>query len=250
MQPVDLYDRLDLDTDAEGLSFTCSRADLAGDDNLVVKAARAWFDAAQMEPAIAIHLEKKVPVAAGIGGGSSDAAAALLGLNALFGGRLDRGMLHRVAAGLGSDIPFFLGGSAAWCTGKGERVRPWPDFPRLHYVVINPGIGVSTAWVYRTYDLHWTNPTRRHTIGCPLRTSGTWDTLLVNDLESVTIEAHPELAEIKKGLMAAGAEGALMSGSGPTVFGIFPDAQTARRASEGLAAQTGYWVKACRGIVA
>ena len=107
MQPIDLCDRVDFDTAVSGLSFTCSRAELSGEDNLVVRAARAWFKEAGLEPNAAIHLEKNVPIAAGIGGGSSDAAATLMGLNNLFDRRLSAGKLHELAAGLGSDIPFF-----------------------------------------------------------------------------------------------------------------------------------------------
>ena len=126
-------------------------------------------------------------------------------------------------------------------------MTPWPDFPLLHYVAVNSGLAVSTAWVYRTYDLHWTNLLSPHTIGFPRKVGGFWENSLFNDLETVTIKEYPEIAEIKKGLMAAGAEGALMSGSGPTVFGIFPDSRTARIAAQKLEEDTGYWVRACRG---
>ena len=121
MQPIDLCDRVHLDMDAPNLAFSCNQPELAGEHNLVVRAARAWFSAAGLGPRAGIHLEKLVPVAAGIGGGSSDAAATLTGLNALHGGRLSPRRLHELAAGLGSDVPFFSGRGHRLVYRKGRK---------------------------------------------------------------------------------------------------------------------------------
>jgi 4-diphosphocytidyl-2-C-methyl-D-erythritol kinase len=247
MQPLSLADELFISDQAQDLVFTCDDPALV-ENNLVTRAARAYFQALGEKPRARLHLKKQVPVAAGLGGGSSDAAAALLGLNALHGQALEPARLLELARGLGADVAFFLGGVTALCTGVGERVQPWPDFPLLEFVLVNPGIPVSTAWVYGQFDLAWTNSHARNRIRRSLSRSLPTGEFLVNDLEMVTIEAHPRLARIKQVLLEEGAWGALMSGSGPTVFGVFAEAQAAARAASSLATRGGWWVRACRGI--
>jgi 4-diphosphocytidyl-2-C-methyl-D-erythritol kinase len=248
MQPLSLADELTLNDQALGLEFSCDDPALVA-DNLVTKAARAYFKALGREPRVRLHLKKRVPVAAGLGGGSSDAAAALLGLNALHGGALPPARLAELAAGLGADVAFFLAGCTSLCLGKGERVRPWPDFPLLDFVLVNPGFAVSTAWVFGQFDLAWTKARARHRINRSPSRSLPAREMLVNDLEQVTLGAHPVLARIKDELLELGARGALMSGSGPTVFGVFAGADAAQEAARSLPAPPGYWIKACRGIV-
>jgi 4-diphosphocytidyl-2-C-methyl-D-erythritol kinase len=249
MQPIDLCDRISLETGGDGLEFTCNIKPLQGDHNLVLKAARAWFKQAGINPAAKIHLDKQVPMAAGIGGGSSDAAAMLLGLNALHQGRLEPQTLFEIAAGLGSDVPFFLAGVTSWCTGRGELIKPWPEFPLLNYVVVNPGIEVPTPWVYKTYDLHWTKQGRANTInGLRGYLETDWNTVMVNDLEAVTAQRYPVVNRIKWKLMAAGAQGALMSGSGSTVFGVFETMNEAAKVADKLAQTEDLWVRACQGL--
>ncbi len=247
MQPLELGDELYLDDQAEGLVFTCSDPALAR-DNLVERAARLWFEAAGRRPRAALHLEKRVPVAAGLGGGSSDAAAALVGLNALHGGLLPQERLAELALELGADVPFFLAGVTGWCTGVGEKVEPWPDFPLLDYVLVNPGFPVSTARIYADWDLAWTNQPAVNTIYRPPKAEAPLGGLLRNDLEAVTKRAFPQLGDIQRALQEAGALGTLMSGSGPTVFGVFPDREAAAKAAECLAAHQQWWVCACRGF--
>lgn len=247
MQPLDLGDELEIRPGGRGLHITCSDPSLANDDNLVIKAARAWFQAAGLPEGASFHLEKKVPVAAGLGGGSSDAATALLGLNALFGAPLAVEDIFKLARGLGADVPFFLAGETCQCRGIGDIIEPWPDFPGLNYVLVNPGVAVSTAQVYAEYDLTWTNRRACHKIYRSNRNNTPWEWLLVNDLESVTMKAHPELGDIKSALSASGAQGVLMSGSGPSVFGVFDKNSQARRAAEELSGQGSWWVRACQG---
>lgn len=247
MQPLDLADEVTVRLGGRGLVLQCDRPELDGPDNLAWRAAAAWYAAAGREPSARIGLAKRVPLAAGLGGGSSDAAAVLLALNALHNGLLPPERLAALAAGLGADVAFFLAGETALCAGVGERVRPWPDFPLLDYVLVNPGFAVSTAWVYAQLDLAWTKNGGRTRMGCSSGSSLTLAEILVNDLELATLAAHPELSGIKQRLMDLGARGALMSGSGPTVFGVFAGPQAARAAARQLADQDRWWVRVCRG---
>ncbi|CAO0824752.1 4-diphosphocytidyl-2-C-methyl-D-erythritol kinase [Desulfarculales bacterium] len=158
--------------------------------------------------------------------------------------------LLALARCLGADVAFFLGGVTALCTGVGERVQPWLQFPLLDYVLVNPDIPVSTAWVYEQFDLAWTNSRGRNKIRDVTNSSLPTGGILVNDLELVILEAYPEVARIKEVLLEEGAWGALMSGSGSTVFGVFADAGATGRATRRLEARGGWWVRACRGIEA
>lgn len=277
MQPLSVGDWLTITPgDGGGFSLSCNLPELQTPANLVLKAAHAWQKASGSGAGAHIHLEKLVPMAAGLGGGSSDAAATLMALNALFEPRLDPQALVELALGLGADVPFFLAGTTALCQGIGEKVTPLPDFPALDYVLVNPGFAVSTAQVYQDFDsclagqgaaraaspgfdprqpiedrreqtdLTWTNPSPCHRIDRSDSGSLPEDWLLVNGLEPVTIKAHPELAAIKGALHKAGAKGALMSGSGPTVFGIFEGPREAKKAANELARPGAWWVRACR----
>jgi len=246
MQPLSLADRLVLEPGGEGIRFSCSQAGLQ-EDNLVERAARLWFQAAGREPGVVLRLEKNIPVAAGLGGGSSDAAATLLGLNRLYGEPLARERLHELASRLGADVPFFLYGVTALCTGVGDRVEPWPHFRCWHYLLVNPGVEVSTAWVYGELDLAWTSRPNLNKIYRPPSGDRPLEEILVNDLEMVTTRAYPELGAIKEGLCRAGARGALMSGSGPTVFGVFDSAAQAQQAAGDLPVGNKWWVRVCHG---
>lgn len=250
MQAVSVGDELRIALGGSRLEFTCNDPGLSR-DNLAERAARAWFRAAGLAPRARLHLEKRLPVAAGLGGGSSDAAAALKGLNLLHPeAALSPGELHRLAASLGADVPFFLHGGTALCTETGEKINPWPEFPALHYVLINPGLEVPTAWVYEQWDLAWTNRPNLTKIYRPPSGNSQLGEILVNDLEDVTLGAFPELGAIKEELRDAGAAGTLMSGSGSTIFGVFSDPDRARRAARRLTRGERRWVCACRGIKA
>lgn len=248
MQPLSLADELTVELTAEGLRMRCSDSSLNTDDNLVLRAARAYFAALGRPGGADFYLAKNIPVAAGLGGGSSDAAAALVALNALHGGALPPERLVELAAGLGADVPFFLAGATALCSGIGDKVEPLPDFPALEYVLVNPGFAVSTAWVYSQFDLNWTNLTNFNKMCSPSCIGHALCDILVNDLEYVTVREFPQLEEVKQALMDHGATAALMSGSGPTVFGVFPDAGSSAKAAEGLAANQQWWVNACQGL--
>jgi 4-diphosphocytidyl-2-C-methyl-D-erythritol kinase len=203
-----------------GIAFTCSDATLPCDgSNLVVRAAQRFHETAGIPAAVRIHLEKKIPHGAGLGGGSSDAAATLRGLNALHGKPLGAETLHALAAGLGSDVPFFLAGGSAICRGRGEIIEPLPFPAPLALLLVKPAFGVPTPWAYSRWRDSLEIP------GIPYAPQRfPWGTL-VNDLERPVFEKYLFLAVLKRWLLQQPeAEGALMSGSGSTCFAVLRDA--------------------------
>lgn len=236
MIPVTLTDRLVLQpTRGSGIELACSGGKVPmGEENLVHRAARAFFSKAHVEKGVSIRLDKRIPVAAGLGGGSSDAAATLRGLDALWPGRLSSAVLHRLAAGLGADVPFFLTPVPAVARGIGEVLEPLANWPNLCYVIVNPPIAVSTAWVYGQFRIELTTHENDCTFDA-LKTEGfSVSRLLENDLEPVTEARFPVVRTIREALLETGAEGALMTGSGPTVFGIFRNPEDAEEAKKNL----------------
>ena len=220
MVPLTLADTLTLEVSAEaGIAFTCSDATLPCDDtNLVVRAAHRFFEAAKMPPAVRIHLEKAIPHGAGLGGGSSDAATTLSGLNRLFGSPLTREALHALAAEIGSDVPFFLAGGAAVCRGRGEIVEPVAFPHQLPLLLIKPGFGVPTPWAYS----RWHDALEIPGISYAPQ-EFTWGRL-VNDMERPVFEKYLFLAVLKRWLLQQPeTAGALMSGSGSTCFAVLRD---------------------------
>jgi 4-diphosphocytidyl-2-C-methyl-D-erythritol kinase len=215
--------------------------------NLAWRAAELFLGEAGIAPALRIGLKKSIPVGAGLGGGSADAAGVLLGLNELYPGRVSAGTLFEMAGQLGADVPFFLRGVPALATGIGQEldeVCGVLDYPLL---LVKPPVTVSTAWVYGSLKL-----TRGESrISVPRLLADPWNIaqLLQNDLESVTLEAVPVLTSLKRWLVEHGAIASLMSGSGPTVFGVFAGMEEAVRA-EVLAAEAWpeCWVR-CTGVL-
>ncbi len=234
MQRIDLCDDLEIAlVDTPGITVRCDGADLPEDEgNLVWRAAAALLALAREQVGVSISLTKKIPVAAGLGGGSSDAAATLMGLNSLLGLGLDETALMNIGVKLGADVPFFIFGKPAVATGIGEELAPLEGIPPLWLLLVNPGVPVSTAWVYQNLGL----TTDKVAAKLPVLYTSADDVcaILANDLEAVTLKKFPVIQEIKDQLMAAGARGALMSGSGPTVFAVFADEGPARRAAESI----------------
>ncbi|MBN1140414.1 MAG: 4-(cytidine 5'-diphospho)-2-C-methyl-D-erythritol kinase [Deltaproteobacteria bacterium] len=242
MQQVSLCDRIRIAVEkGDQVTVLCPGLELPpGTENLAAKAARRILEAAGKRVAVRIEIEKRIPAAAGLGGGSSDAAAVLKALNAMLDLGFDGAALERLALPLGADVPFFIRGGAALAEGIGERLSDFVIEPAVGYVLINPGFAVSTAWVYRNLVLtsKGDEANLARFVGCYpglLR-------LLHNDLESVTLKHFPVLDDIKTRLLEAGADAALMSGSGPTIFGLFRDRAAARAAGEELALTTPWQV--------
>lgn len=242
MQSISLADTITIrETREEGLRIECSHPGVPlGPDNLVHKAARIVLEHFRLPACHVFQIEKNIPVAAGLAGGSADAAAAMLGLVRMYDQPVTMPQLMELGLLVGSDVPFVLHGGLALATGRGEHlVFHEPPRPPLAVVVAVPkGVQVSTRWAYENYQpgqnerkeeaFRQILPAYRNRQLVNLRH------VLFNDLESVTLHRHPEVAELKERL-AAGREGVvLMSGSGPAVFGLFPDRRLAAQAAANL----------------
>jgi len=227
---------LHLSRQGETISLSCPGTTLPEDQgNLVYRAAQAFFSATGIKTGIKIILEKNIPIAAGLGGGSSDAAVVVIGLNALLNTDLGMEQLVEIARPLGADVPFFvMNCSAAMVTGIGDCIKQVESIKGGAIVLVNPGFEVSTKWVYENFPLTSnSNPfilargqnvsNENHAAASSLYEE------LGNDLEVVTINCYPEIEEIKQELKKAGAAASLMSGSGPTVFGLFLSEEEAQR---------------------
>ena len=251
MAKLGLSDRLTIARRTEGIRLQCLQSDLPeNEDNLAVKAARIFFATSHMKGGVDILLEKKIPVAAGLGGGSSDAAAVLLTLNKLFDQPLQGEELLRLGGDLGADVPFFI--SPLNCVragGIGEILSPVRMEGNYSVLLVNPGFAVATRWVYENFAL--TTPVNPYILGREWQDktddrvfSRHYLSKLTNDLESVTCARHPAIVSIKDRMRQFGALAALMSGSGPTVFALFDDALSAQRCSAHFSAkyETGIFV--------
>lgn len=232
MQAVDLFDRLTVEA-AATITLETSEPALPTDDrNLVVRAARLLQEAAGIKAGARIVLDKRIPLAAGLGGGSSDAAATLLGLNRLWGLRWRRERLVELAVKLGMDVPFFLGRGRALGTSRGEVLSALPGVGGYALVLVNPGVGLSTQEVYGRVPPGWraeSDGTRRMLDALKKRNVVRVAGALTNHLEHWVEPAMPVIGRMKAALLAAGALGAAMSGSGPTVFGLARSLDQARQ---------------------
>lgn len=232
MQAVDLFDRLTVEA-AATITLETSEPALPTDDrNLVVRAARLLQEAAGIEAGARIVLDKRIPLAAGLGGGSSDAAATLLGLNRLWGLRWRRERLVELAVKLGMDVPFFLGRGRALGTSRGEVLAALPGVGGYALVLVNPGVGLSTQEVYGRVPPGWraeSDGTKRMLDALKKRNVVRVAGALTNHLEHWVEPAMPVIGRMKAALLAAGALGAAMSGSGPTVFGLARSLDQARQ---------------------
>lgn len=242
MQRVSLFDRLEMTLTSEpGVRVSCPGVELPPDgENIAARAARRILALAGDGCGVEIVIDKQIPVAAGLGGGSSDAAAVLMGLNDMLGLGLDCATLMAEGARLGADVPFFVFGATAWATGIGDRLEKVDEMPPLWYVLVNPGLAVSTAWVYQNLGL--TSKIEAAKLPRFSRTVGGVAGLLHNDLERVTVRRYPLVATVKEELAASGAAGVLMSGSGPTVFGVFAEEAAARKAADEVRRHSGWRV--------
>jgi len=237
MVPLTLCDEITLTTIDSGIELSVdgqANEGMAGPRNLAWRAADAIMTASGNRSGVRIALRKRIPVAAGLGGGSSDAAAVMRGLNELWELGYSSESLAGIGKGLGADVPFFCFDRPAFVEGIGDRVSTYDDFPKLSYILINPGFEVSTPWVYKQWDLRLTEDVPDATVRPLFQVFSDVIESLHNDLERVTIPAHPEIEKMKGALMESGAAGALMSGSGPTVFGVFPDEAGRDAALDGL----------------
>lgn len=259
LQSIHLADRLQLKCRPHGIHLTCDRPEVPTDArNLAYQAAELLQKECHSAAGVEIHIEKHIPVAAGLAGGSADAAAVLVGLNQLWGLGLTVGELQSLAARLGSDIPFCIQGGTQLATGRGEVLEPLADWEGIPVLLAKPKhLGVSTAWAYQAFR------SRQGILGATAPSEPALPTLpqalaalsrqdppalarsLRNDLEQVVLPEYAIVGELRQALLSAGALGSLMSGSGPTVFGIMPSLELAAQVRDTLRRQfqdVEFWV--------
>jgi 4-diphosphocytidyl-2-C-methyl-D-erythritol kinase len=238
MVPLDLTDGVEVRVSPRAGPVTCrvpGQPELDGPGNLAARAALAFRERFAIRRGVAIRIEKRIPVTAGLGGGSSDAAAVLRCLARAFGIG-DRAALAEVGLSVGSDVPFFLGTGAAWARGRGERLAP-ASVPPLDLVLVyprDPSLAIRAGDAYRWLDESRQDAGVPRSLGRP---SGYRPARLGNDLQGPCVAHHPALAPLLGRLLGAGASAAIMSGSGPTVFGVFPGRSAARAATLSIAAE-------------
>lgn len=247
--PVALYDTLSISKQGHGLEIYCKGREVPmGNANLVHRAAACFFEHTGIDGGAVIKLTKNIPLSSGLGGGSSDAAATLLGLNQLWNKPLSGEKLQEIALSIGADVPFFLLQRPALARGVGEILQPVEAFPLFWYVIVNPPLSVSTAWAYSNFkfsltkkedfDINQSFKMLEHSI----------PKMLSNDLESVTFGKYPFLRSIKNSLIDLGALGSLMSGSGPSIFGLFDSERMAQEAGRRLESEARGNVFVVRGL--
>lgn len=249
LHPVKLHDTLRFTRAGQSLELTCSDPTLPADSsNLVHRAATAFLEAAGAREGVRIHLEKKIPLAAGLGGGSANAATTLLGLNELFGSPLSSAQLHEIAARLGSDVPFFLQDQPALATGRGERIEALTPFPALQgaaFLLIHPGFGISTAWAYKQLARFPAalngEPGRADKLIKLLRAGelAAAGRDFYNALEAPALTKYPLLALFQEFLRAQRVPATLMSGSGSTTFAVIRTEAEARKLENQVQAKFG-----------
>jgi len=242
MQPVNFCDELSFERGGNGIQLSCSDKRLPTDSrNLIFRAAENFLAAAKISGGVKIHLQKKIPLAAGLGGGSGNAATTLLALNELFSQPLAIDKLHGITATLGSDIPFFLQNKPALATGRGEKIQPLENFPALRgraFLLIHPGFGIATPWAYQNLarfpEALNGRPDRAQKLISLLRTADlrTAAGEFYNSLEAPAFEKFSILQLFQEFLRANGALAALMSGSGSTTFAIVENVSSGESLAE------------------
>ena len=252
-QEVDLYDEIYIEKKStSGITLTSNSKDIPCDDgNLVYRASEAFFKVAPIQAGVRIHIEKRIPVAGGMGGGSSNAASALAGLQKLFGIELERSLLHSIARSLGADVPFFLHGGTALGKGIGDELEPILCQKAFHILLVNPNFKIATADVYKGLKLDLTAvKSGISLIRCALGdgSSSLVAKHLFNRLEDVVFLKFPELKKIKDSLIRLGAAGALLSGSGSTLFALTDSLEKAVKLQERVKANFDFWTHVCKTV--
>jgi 4-diphosphocytidyl-2-C-methyl-D-erythritol kinase len=249
MQPVNVCDEMTFERAGAGLQLTCSHPELPTDSkNLVHRAAASFLAASKISDGVRIHLQKNLPLAGGIGGGSANAAVTFSALNELFGSPLPVAKLHELAAGLGSDVPFFLYDKPALATGRGETIQPLEPFPALRgkaFLLVHPGFGISTPWAYQNlarFPEALNGKAGRAKDLISKLQGNNWPGVadaFYNSLEAPALDKFPVLALYQEFLRQNGALATLMSGSGSTTFAIVENLAAADNLAEKFKSQFG-----------
>jgi 4-diphosphocytidyl-2-C-methyl-D-erythritol kinase len=234
MQSIQLHDTITITEIPAGVEIACEAPYVPNNSsNIAYKAAELMINRYGLDTGVSIGIDKKIPVAAGMAGGSTDAAAVLKGINTLFKLGIVQNELMEIGKTIGADVPYCIVGGTALAEGIGERITPLSPMKEIPVILVKPRFGVSTAAVFKSLDMEKILERPKTDMIIDALEKGDTKFIahnLCNVLESVTIERHPLIKKIKKDLIAKGAIGSLMSGSGPTVFGLFEDGQTARKA--------------------
>ena len=239
---VSLYDTISFTFGVKATTVSCQHPDIPQDEtNLAFAAADLFFKSLNKSEGVGIMIEKRIPVAAGLGGGSSNAATVLAGLNRHYGSPFSQKDLVSIGLAIGADVPFFLFGRPAIATGVGEQLEAYKDLEKFNILLIYPGFGVSTAKVYKNLNLRLTKCKKKLRYSLLKKQGFDIQSHLCNDLETVAVLEHPDILAAKEALIKHGAGGTLMSGSGPTVFGLFSDSAKARKASKKIYQENNKW---------
>jgi 4-diphosphocytidyl-2-C-methyl-D-erythritol kinase len=255
--PVGLYDEVRVELNRSGRIEVSSRDPLvpAGKENLAYRAAEAMLKKAGEKgkgTGVRIRLRKRIPVAAGLAGGSSDAAAVLIGMRRAMSLNISQNRLLRIGLELGADVPFFIAGRPALVTGIGEKIEPIKNFPTWAYILLTPDFQLKTAWVFKHFQLDKAGrrPSKAHLLK-KLMSGDPGQEFFRNDLEKIVFPVHPGVSSLKNELIQLGAHAAVMSGSGPTVVGVFEDREEAGRARARLKKRyPGYFCSMVSGVSA
>jgi 4-diphosphocytidyl-2-C-methyl-D-erythritol kinase len=248
-QKVSLKDELSISISKSGIKVACDNQQVpVNEGNLAYTAARAILNRYNIKEGVSISIKKNIPIAAGLGGGSSNAASTLLGINRLCGLEAGTQELMEMGKDIGADVPFFIFGNTALATGIGEKLKKIELIPQLWLLLVNPGIQISTAWAYSSLKMGLTKRPINITIPNSITHLSEIITMLSNDLERVAIPRYPIIQTIKKELINNGAKGSLMSGSGSTVFGIFTSEDEAKEAYTKFKDHNNWQMSVCRNI--
>lgn len=243
MQTVNLYDMVSIrKMNASGIKLTTNLPWLPNDEgNIAYQAAKLFKETYGMEAGVAITLNKRIPVSAGLAGGSSNAAAVLIGLNRLFGTRKSQEELMKLGVKLGADVPYCIRRGTALAEGIGDILTPLPPMPNCYVLLVKPAINVSTASVFKELDLGKINhhpPTNKVIEAIKNKDIHNIASNMANVLEIVTQNKYPVIKDIKEIMIGQGALGAIMSGSGPTVFGLYENKRQAYKAAHRIKLET------------
>ncbi len=236
MQNVSLHDNITAEKTNGEISVSSNSGIIPnGEKNIAYKAAEYMIKKYGIKGGVKIYIEKNIPVGAGLAGGSTDAAAAIKAVKSLYNLKLTEEEMEECAAQIGSDVPFCINGKTSLATGRGTELKAISPMPKMYIVLAKPSFGVSTAFVYKNYKAE--NVEKRPDTKAVIKAIEKGSTKeiaegLCNVLESVTAKKYDDIEKIKESLKEFGAENAIMSGSGPTVFGIFEDKNTADKAAE------------------
>ncbi len=241
MERIALEDEIEIRVMERGILVTCDDPAVPeGEKNIAYRAVKEILAYSSRNVGIEVHIKKRIPLASGMGGGSSNAATVIKGVNQLLKLKLPREKLMMIGAKLGADVPFFLFEGPAIASGIGDQLKKVKKIPKMNFMLINPGIPVSTEWVYKSLSMNGNgHRAENRALEIPSAFNNKKDVVKVlnNDLEKVTIKEYPVIGEIKKLLLSHGALASQMTGSGPTVFGIFPDRVSTDRALSKIASR-------------